>query len=59
MNVPNLQDDKAWAALVGDEPSQRPPVAVRPAVEKKVPAKPRAVIDVFRGDKHVQETFQD
>ena len=60
MNVPNLKDDKAWAALVGEDPSQqRPPVAVKPAVEKKEPPKPRAVIDVFRGDKHVQETFQD
>ena len=60
MNVPNLKDDKAWAALVGDEPSQtRPPVPVRPTVEKREPPKPRVVIDVFRGDKHVQETFQD
>lgn len=55
-NVPNLKDDKAWAALVGDE---RPPEPAKPAVEKKEPPKPRAVIDVFRGDKHVQETFQD
>ena len=60
MNVPNLKDDKAWAALVGDDPSQpRPPAPVKPTVEKKEPPKPRAVIDVFRGDKHVQETFQD
>ncbi|MBL8242000.1 MAG: Flp pilus assembly protein CpaB [Bryobacterales bacterium] len=62
MNIPNLQDDKAWAALVGEDPAQRPPSPVtmtRPAVEKKEPPKPRAVIDVFRGDKHVQETFQD
>lgn len=58
MNVPNLKDDKAWAALVGDE-APRPPVPVRPAAEKKEPPKPRAVIDVFRGDKHVQETFQE
>ena len=60
MNIPNLKDDKAWAALVGEEPTQRPPAPVsRPVVEKKEPPKPRAVIDVFRGDKHVQETFQD
>jgi pilus assembly protein CpaB len=60
MNIPNLKDDKAWAALVGEEPSQRPPAPVaKPVVEKKEPPKPRAVIDVFRGDKHVQETFQD
>lgn len=60
MNVPNLKDDKAWAALVGEDPAApRPPAPVKPAVEKKEPPKPRAVIDVFRGDKHVQETFQD
>lgn len=57
LNLPNLKDDKAWAALVGEEPQQRPP-AVKP-VEKKEPPKPRAVVDVFRGDKHVQETFQE
>ena len=64
MNIPNLQDDKAWAALVGEDPAQRPPVPAaappaRTVVEKKEPPKPRAVVDVFRGDKHVQEVFQD
>jgi pilus assembly protein CpaB len=59
MNIPNLQDDKAWAALVAEEPGQRPPAAPRHTVEKKEPLKPRAVVDVFRGDKHVQEVFQD
>jgi pilus assembly protein CpaB len=59
MNIPNLQDDKAWAALVGEEPAQRPPAGPRHTVEKKEPLKPRAVVDVFRGDKHVQEVFQD
>ena len=57
LNVPNLKDDKAWAALTSDDPSQRPPAPVKP-VEKKEPPKPRAIVDVFRGDKHVQETFQ-
>ena len=28
------------------------------AKEKKEPAKPKVVVDVFRGDKHLQETFQ-
>lgn len=59
LNVPNLKDDKAWAALVGEDPAQRPPTPPKVTVEKKEPPKPRAVIDVFRGDKHVQETFQD
>lgn len=59
-NVPDLKDDKAWADLVGDDPAQRPAGApARTTVKKIDPPKPRAVIDVFRGDKHVQETFQD
>lgn len=59
LNIPNLKDDKAWAALVGEEPVETRPAAVRAAAEKKEPPKPRAVIDVFRGDKHVQETFHE
>lgn len=59
LNIPNLKDDKAWAALVGEEPVEARPAAVRAAAEKKEPPKPRAVIDVFRGDKHVQETFHE
>jgi pilus assembly protein CpaB len=49
----NIRDPKAWAQLTGDAP---PPAARK--VEKKEPAKPRVVVDVFRGDKHLQETFQ-
>jgi pilus assembly protein CpaB len=46
--TPNLRDDRAWAQLTEE----------RPKVEKKEPPKPRLVIDVYRGDKHVQEVFQ-
>ncbi|MBS1873120.1 MAG: Flp pilus assembly protein CpaB [Acidobacteria bacterium] len=47
----NLRDDRYWADLTGDE--------VKPKkVEKKEPPKPRFVVDVYRGDKHVQEIFQ-
>jgi pilus assembly protein CpaB len=54
----NLRDDKAWAALVaGDAPAPRPPVVAPLKKEKEPPPKPRAVVDVYRGDKHVQETF--
>jgi len=60
LNIPNLKDDAAWSALVGDDPSApRPPTPARAAAEKKEAPKPRVTIDVFRGDKHVQETFQD
>ncbi len=46
--------DKAWAQLTGQD--EVPPK--RPVVEKKEPPKPRYVVDVYRGDKHVQEIFQ-
>jgi hypothetical protein len=53
MNVPNVRDDKVWAELTGDA---QPPAI--PRVEKKEPPKPRFVVDVYHGDKHVQEIFQ-
>ncbi len=53
----DLRDDRAWARLVnGDE---GPAAPKPPKVEKKEPpAKPKRVVDVYRGDKHVQEIFQ-
>jgi pilus assembly protein CpaB len=53
---PNLDDPKVWQELTGEKKLQdeKPKVVV----EKKEPEKPRAVIDVFRGNKHVQETFK-
>jgi len=49
----DLRSNKAWAKLIGPEP-EKPKV-----IEKKeAPPKPRSVIDVYRGDKHVQEIFQ-
>jgi pilus assembly protein CpaB len=52
---PNLDDPKVWQELTGEKKLQddKPKVA-----EKKEPEKPRAVVDVFRGDKHVQEIFR-
>jgi pilus assembly protein CpaB len=41
----NIGDDQAWKALLKKEPPKEAP-------------KPRAVVDVYRGDKHVQETFR-
>jgi len=41
----NIGDDQTWKALLKKEPPKEPP-------------KPRAVVDVYRGDKHVQETFR-
>ncbi len=45
--VPNVRDPKVWAGLTGDLPKK-----------KEEPPKPHLVVDVFRGDKHVQEVFQ-
>lgn len=45
INPPNVRDPKVWAKLAGDEPKKEPPPK-------------RAVVDVFRGEKHVQEVFQ-
>jgi pilus assembly protein CpaB len=60
LNIPNLKDDKEWATLIGEDVGPGPgPAARAKEVEKKEPPKPRAIIDVFRGDKHVQETFQE
>jgi pilus assembly protein CpaB len=42
---PDTGSQQAWAAML----KKAPP---------KEPEKPRAVIDVYRGDKHVQETFR-
>jgi len=41
----NLNDRKAWEALTKKEPP-------------KEPEKPRLVVDVYHGDKHVQEIFR-
>ncbi len=45
-NAPNVRDPKVWAGLTGKKE------------EKPEPPKPRLVVDVYRGDKHVQEIFQ-
>lgn len=63
-NIPNVRDDKVWAQLTGGQmPPQQlgpdgQPVAPKVEKEKKEPPKPRFVIDVYHGDKHVQEIFQ-
>jgi pilus assembly protein CpaB len=45
----DVRDPQAWAALTGGAPPKKE--------EKKEPPKPRFVIDVYRGDKHLQESF--
>jgi pilus assembly protein CpaB len=53
--TPNLDDPKVWQELTGEKKLQDEKPKV---VEKREPPPPRAVIDVFRGNKHVQETFK-
>ncbi len=50
----NVRDDKAWASLTGGEGAAAAP---RMAEKKELP-KPKYVVDVYHGDKHVQELFQ-
>lgn len=46
--LPDVKDEEAWRELTGQ----------RRVEPKKEPPKPKVVVDVFRGDKHVQEIFQ-
>jgi pilus assembly protein CpaB len=50
---PNVRDPRLWAQLTGGDLPRTPKKA-----EKKEPPKPKWVVDVFKGDKHLQETFQ-
>ena len=57
-NVPNLEDPKVWAELTGEKKYQDPTQLATKNI-KPVPIPPRAIVDVYRGDKHVQEVFHD
>jgi len=47
----SLNDPRVWQDLAGE-------VKPKPEEKKKEPEKPRVVVDVYRGDKHVQELFK-
>ncbi len=49
-NASDLNDPKTWEQLTAATKKEEAP--------KKEPEKPRVVIDVYRGDKHVQELFK-
>lgn len=61
-NRPTTAEALYAGATRGKETAVRtvrePPVERQEQKPKQEPPKPRNVIDVFRGDKHVQETFQ-
>jgi pilus assembly protein CpaB len=54
LKTPNIRDRAVWNQITNTDP----PAPVKAREEKKEPPKPRLVIDVYRGDKHVQEIFQ-
>ncbi len=51
--IPNIRNDQVWGQLTGADPKP-----VKKEEPKKEPEKPKLVVDVYRGDKHVQEIFQ-
>jgi pilus assembly protein CpaB len=61
--MPNVKNDEVWKRLTSGEPVVMNTDGSIVAAPKKVeppkePPKPRLVIDVYRGDKHLQEVFQ-
>ncbi len=55
----NLDDPKVWQQLTGeDQSAAEKRKAEEEARRRKEAEKPRYVIDVYRGDKHVQELFK-
>jgi pilus assembly protein CpaB len=57
--IPNLDDPKIWQELTGEKKLQDDKQKEEEARRKRdAEKKPRVVVDVFRGDKHVQESFQ-
>ncbi len=55
----NLKNDAEWCKIVGCESMPKAVSTAPPKPVKPEPPKPRAIVDVFHGDKHVQEAFHD
>jgi len=55
----NLDDPKVWQDLTGEKKLQSDAEKAAEDVRRRKEAeKPRVVVDVYRGDKHVQESFK-
>ena len=54
--TPDVRNNKLWNQLLGTK-EEKPPVVIEKA-QKPEPPRPRVVVDVFHGEKHVQESFQ-
>jgi len=55
--TPDVRNNKLWNQLLGAK-EEKPPVVVEKVQRVEPPPRPRVVIDVFHGEKHVQESFQ-
>ena len=51
-----MRGKNLWSSMTGDD--ERPVKKIIEKATKEPPPKPRNVIDVYRGEKHVQEIFQ-
>jgi len=54
----NLDDPKVWQDLTGEKKLQDDQKLAEEARRRKEAEKPKVVVDVYRGDKHVQELFR-
>lgn len=64
INRANLDDPNVWQELTGEKKPADPRKAADEEARRKkaeadaLAAKPKVVVDVYRGDKHVQESFR-
>jgi pilus assembly protein CpaB len=54
----NLEDPRVWQDLTGEKKLTDPQKEAEDARRKREAERPRTVVDVYRGDKHVQELFK-
>jgi len=57
-SFPNLEDPNVWQELTGEKKATNKAKEEEEARKRKEAEKPKLVVDVFRGDKHVQEIFR-
>ncbi len=56
--TPDVRNNKLWTQMLGVKDEKPPAPVQEPRKVEPPPARPRIVVDVFRGDRHVQESFQ-
>ena len=55
--APDVRDNRLWEQLTGAKAEKPKPVIVEKPKVVPEPPRPKKIVDVFRGDKHVQESF--